>query len=265
MKVTKEENPNTGQKHLNLDITKKDVTKFDHTHIVSLYNQAIKVQTDITERQQWYADAKAYAQSLADEFGLSLEKIVYVIAVLSPVTEWELNKRRARKAIESFCSGIYPLPAVHMWSKNTIKAYSILEGNKIEYFVEGDTVKTLLDGQKFKMGLKTERFALNILGNTDFVTVDSIAGMAATGIGHLTGTAKIADSAYPIIEKLYQKAAKIVGDTPANCQAIVWEFIRTFRTMNHGYTLLWDMKDENNHIDLFELSSMLQLEGLQYA
>jgi hypothetical protein len=49
----------------------------------------------------WYLEAHQEAVSLSQQFGLDLEQAVGIIAVLSPMVEWNLNLKIAREFIRS--------------------------------------------------------------------------------------------------------------------------------------------------------------------
>ena len=204
-------------------VTAKDLQPFSEKYLIDLYHKAISNETK-QEKIGWYQDARQYAQSLADDFNITLRQAVDVIAALSPLREWELNKKMAKIAVSAWRSGVNPLPKVHMYKKNSTKAYAILNNTK------------------YKLGIKTETFAANIMGDYSRVTVDTVTVMTSFRLGMYPGTFTLTDSAYRFVECMFQKAAKVLGIFPAHLQAVLWEFVRIFRAKNTSeiYNNFWE-------------------------
>ena len=210
-------------KNTKFTINAGDLKPFGAQYIVELYYKAVSADTQQL-KLDWYQEARRYAQGLADDFNITLRQAVDVIAALSPLREWELNKKMARIAVESWRSGVTPLPNVHMYKKNSEKAYAIL------------------NNLKYKLGIKTETFAANILGDYNRVTVDTITLMTFFRLGMYPGTFAPSDTAYRLVERMFQKAAKVIGIAPAMLQAVLWEFVRKIRTKNssNAYNKFWE-------------------------
>lgn len=100
----------------------------------------------------WYSEAHAYAVSLSEEFGIELSKVCGVIASLSPLKEWGLNKRITKQFLQG---------------KRNV--HTKLQVRKAEWILEGKDIETCLGG------LKTINFYRNILNPIDksWVTIDS--------------------------------------------------------------------------------------------
>ena len=118
--------------------------------IQSVLQQALPIELD--SGKVWYSEAHDYAVSLSKEFGIELSKVCGVIASLSPLKEWGLNKRIAKQFLQG---------------KRNV--HTGLQVRKAEWIFEGRDIETCLGG------LKTINFYRNILNPTDknWVTVDS--------------------------------------------------------------------------------------------
>ena len=118
--------------------------------IQPVLNQALPIELD--SGRVWYDEAHAYAVGLSEEFGVDLSKVCGVIASLSPLKEWGLNKRIAKQFLEG---------------KRNV--HTKLQVRKAEWILEGREIELCLGG------LKTINFFHNILSpdNKGFVTIDS--------------------------------------------------------------------------------------------
>lgn len=118
--------------------------------IQPVLQQALPIELD--SGKVWYNEAHDYAVSLSEEFGIELSKVCGVIASLSPLKEWGLNKRIAKQFLQG---------------KRNV--HTRLQVRKAEWILEGKDIELCLGG------LKTINFYQNILNPTDkrWVTVDS--------------------------------------------------------------------------------------------
>lgn len=175
------------------------------SNILALHSQANP--NELRDGLTWYAEARAYCNSLASEFGLSLDIVASVLAALSPNCSWEINKRDTRATIQAHVSGT-EFPRVSTYSRNLRKAIDILQtGNA-----------SLLSGQK------VTNFAKCILSaNTKAVCIDSHAYCIATGKEYTTQTMPtITKRNYAAIAQAYRLAARKAGIAPYKIQAITW-------------------------------------------
>lgn len=93
-------------------------------------------EDDIVRGTNWYSDANSLARQMAERYSLSLAKVVGVIAVLSPGSEWNRNIIDAEMLIKSFI-GHQTIPTVGVYGKRNIaKAVAILEGARFEDVVD---------------------------------------------------------------------------------------------------------------------------------
>jgi hypothetical protein len=91
-------------------------------------------------------------------------------------------------------------------------------------------IRAALDGDLLAVGgLKVTNFARAILGDTDAVVLDRWA-LRAAGHGRITCTEK----QYARIADEYRTAARSVGETPRDFQAIVWVVSRDSATRSDG-------------------------------
>ncbi|AJD82503.1 hypothetical protein SHEEN_85 [Mycobacterium phage Sheen] len=157
-------------------------------------------EADILAGKAWYHEAQGVARELADNADISVTAAAAVIAHLSPRCPWERNIAMARELV--YTGDTRGLRG------NIDKARRAM--------VADDPWST------FGNGPKTRAFAANILGDEHAVTVDvwaaRIAGITEDQLG-LVGV-------YEAVAHAYRLAAKRVGITPAQMQAITWVVIR---------------------------------------
>lgn len=117
--------------------------------IQSVLNQALPIELD--QGSAWYQEAHDYAAELSTEFSIRLEIVCGIISSLSPLKEWNLNKRLAKQFLEG---------------KRNL--HTRLQIKKAEWILEGRDIELCLGG------LKTINFYRNILDPTDkqWVTID---------------------------------------------------------------------------------------------
>lgn len=152
--------------------------------------------SDVEAGARWYDEAGDLATSLADAAG-SRARAASVIAHLSPRSTW---------------------------ARNVLAADALIRTGKILPGVMGREARRAEDAlnatdplQTFT-GPKTYRFALNILGDREAVTVDVWAcRVAGVDEDHLTRK-----GAYDVLEAAYRAAARRRGVDPATMQATTW-------------------------------------------
>ncbi len=205
--------------------------------LLGLYAQA--TSSELRSGLNWYADAHNDCVKLARRYGLPLDLVVKVAAVLSPQVNWDSNIPCAEEVIRYYLAGQY-VPDIRMWKRfggelplgpckdhyfgissdamfdhpaiayrtNQVKALWLLQGHDQDLILQGPKVRAFID---------------NILhhDSSDAVTVDSHAIQA--WFGNITpGTYGVPDKAYGIIVADYRQAAEVVGVSPLQFQAVVW-------------------------------------------
>lgn len=160
--------------------------------------------SDIESGTSWYDEAQSLARDYVLETGYSLEHCAAVISHLSPQTSWTRNILGARALLRS-----------------ESKAPGIIGANfsrAIESLSYSDPVESF-------NGPKTRRFYLNIIGDTEAVTVDVWAARVA-GVDTALLSRK---GVYDAIESAYQRAARRAGVEPTTMQATTWIVARNGR------------------------------------
>lgn len=163
----------------------------------------------------WYFDANKWAQDVAQRLDYTLEQVVGVTALLSPMTEWELNKRRAERVLEAWQHG----EKISVSFKRTM-----------------ENVYKCLNGEEFTFGPKTGVFYQNILTPDKNVpaTVDSLAISIVLGMGAIPGTYSVKDNTLEAIQEVYSIAANHYNVPISSLQAATWVKANKMRKENHG-------------------------------
>jgi hypothetical protein len=165
---------------------------------------------DLSAGLNWYSEALVFARSLDDDE----RKAAGVIAALSPRTAWDTNKDGAKKILSAAQRHSNIVPSVAGTYHNVRKAWMIAQGE--------DPVIVLIPSRPNRY-LKVCRFYANILGDTESVTVDGWAAKVALK----DAPTVVCGKQYLRIEKMYQKAAQVIGTiTPRDLQAVCWVSIR---------------------------------------
>lgn len=160
-------------------------------------------KSDVEAGSTWYDEAGDLATSLAANAG-SREHAAVVISHLSPRSTWTRNVEAAIALINDT-----PMPAGVM-SAPLARAEASLE------------FANPLDSLN---GNKTARFARNILGDREAVTVD-VWALRVVGLDDSTINRK---GVYDAIEAAYQIAARNHGVAPSTMQATTWIVARSGR------------------------------------
>jgi hypothetical protein len=121
----------------------------------SVHNKC--VEEDLMYGKGWYNRANFFSLALSEKYGVSEMKTAGIIAALSPLKEWTLNKAMAEEFIRT--KGVI---SKHT-STQTMKARKIL-----------NQASTVQDVESYLGGLKTVNFFNNIYNpfSKDHVTVD---------------------------------------------------------------------------------------------
>jgi hypothetical protein len=165
--------------------------------ILRVWNRA--TQSDIEAGARWYSEAQELASTLTGRpySGgiLNLEQTASIIAALSPRTSWSRN---VAGAVALVIEGPTAARRVGCMTRNVETA---------------QRAKT--EGFAALNGPKTSRFARNIAGDRESVTVDVWAARVADIDPDLLSRVGV----YDAVERAYQNAARRVGVDPATMQA----------------------------------------------
>lgn len=178
------------------------------------------------ERQRglvWYENARTFCQHLADGSGLPLEKVIGIVAALSPQNSWDINKAMAATFIMRKGKGRV---------KNRV-----CDGKAKAIYLTDDlgSIESLL-GKYDNSALKTKSFYKNILnpGCIETVTIDrhaiNVCRQSPDNVkANDNSVYKLTENQYNFFTKCYRSAANKLGISPSSLQAIVWESYRRLR------------------------------------
>jgi hypothetical protein len=156
---------------------------------------------------RWYVNAFdascKLAQLYADNY--TTEQVAALIAAFSPQMGWKQNLERAEAAIVSHLSGV---PITGQTVDNCQKAQRILDGEEPLEVLGGMKVRA------FYQCIMTQ-------GQTDVVCVDRHA-VAAWYLPGQVVWGSLTPKRYHAVAADYVTAARVLGVSPAVCQAIVW-------------------------------------------
>lgn len=162
---------------------------------------------DVEAGARWYAAGSAFIDELGAATGYSREHVAAVAAHLSPRTTWQRNLQGARDLL----TGTVPTYCI---AANVQRAQRALQA--------AEPLKTI-------NGPKTRRFALNLLGEDDAVTVDVWAARIALGDREDAEALLSRVGVYDALEHAYRLAARRVGVSPSAMQATTWVVARNGR------------------------------------
>lgn len=173
-------------------------------NIVEMFRRAS--EDEILEGKAWYAETHNWCQARADEYGLTLETVAAIVAVLSPLQAWTQNKKSAKRVLATGSAVGCGLKS------NCRKAEAILRGAAPLDVLNGD---------------KVLNFYQNIItgGENDGATIDRHAVSIAEGreVGDAErGKLLRTKRQYADYVEAYRAAALILGIHVAMLQAITW-------------------------------------------
>lgn len=169
-------------------------------NILATWDAATDAQRE--QGAQWYPDAGVAARDLATAHGTTVERVAAIIAHTSPQLQWGRNLLAASVFVATGGDrlpgllGASPRAALGAWEAS-------------------EPLATL-------NGPKVRRFAANILGDYEPVTVDVHAARVALKGCPNPQTVLERVGVYDAIEHCYRLAARRVGVTPATMQATTW-------------------------------------------
>lgn len=179
--------------------TTRSVTK----NILATWDQASP--DDLAAGADWYQQAGRQIDQLAARVRRQRETVGAVVAHMSPRTPW----RRTLEGATAILTGEQPQACL---GANVARARAAI--------ASADPLGTL-------NGPKTLRFARNMLGDQDVVTIDVWALRVA--LGGRTVTLDKKGILYAAFEHCYRLAARRAGVTPAVIQATTWIVARNGR------------------------------------
>jgi len=174
--------------------------------IVNVYGRA--TAEDRANGASWYGDGESIIRDLSAQSGHSVETVAAVVSHLSPRTPWTRNVYGATMLVTT---GTAPT----CLKANVKRARKALASDTpLDTF--GPTAP------------KTRRFARNLLGDRDVVTVDVWAARVALG-DRATDAILGRVGMYDAIEHAYRLAAQRLGVDPVTVQATTWIVSRNGR------------------------------------
>ena len=177
---------------------------------------------DRSSGRAWYARAHALAEELDPENPV---RGAAVIAVLSPMVQWERNQELARMAYQWHAQGLSRTEFWERWPflrANGVKAYRILSGEPPEQVVSGPKVTSFWH-------------TIANPDDLDTVVVDRHAFSVAAGrtVDDTTRQRFLERKGnYDVVADQYRRASKILSRemgerwSPAQIQAATWEHWR---------------------------------------
>jgi hypothetical protein len=198
-------------------------------NLVWFAKQASQVELD--NGLAWYSQAYNEAVTLAADYNLPLDRVIDVIACLSPQLRWSDNVKAAEAVIRYFLSGGFvPSIADYIAKRSSLLDLSRQSGFDLPIAANvtgANKVKALwiLQGYNALSGQKVISFADNIrrFADSEAVTVDSHAILAWLGrIDQKSVTIGANSRFYDIIAADYKRLARLLHVSPLEAQAIVW-------------------------------------------
>lgn len=164
----------------------------------------------------WYIDANFWAKSVATQYNQPLKVVCDVTALLSPMCEWNLNKRRTERVFEA-------------WQR----------GEKISVSFQNamTNVYNCLEGKPFKLGPKTGAFSQAICEPNNLENlpvIDSLAMQIVLGLGDIPASVGFKEKSLKLAQEIYVEAAKAYGVTPVSLQAATWQKANVRRKANRN-------------------------------
>jgi hypothetical protein len=167
--------------------------------ILGYYNLATK--REVTDGRRWYPRAYSTCKQLSELYDVPIETVVGIMAALSPRNKWERNVADTEAVL---VHGEHATVAT--FNHNKEKAVRILNGEQPLDVLSGNKVRSFY----------------NCICLEDDVCVDSHAYAVATGHGERIKRRAISDKSYSEISNAYIDAAKSIGLSGSQLQAITW-------------------------------------------
>lgn len=184
-----------------------------------VYNDALATLFEYAKdahNSNWYVDANFWANSVAKQYNLSLKTVCDVTALISPMCEWSLNKKRAERIFEAWQRGEKISVS---FKKTMVNVYNCLEG------------------KPFAFGPKTGPFAQAIFEPTNpnnLVVIDSLAMQIILGMGDIPASVGFKENTLQLAQQIYIDVAQVYGVSPVSLQAATWQKANVRRKMNRN-------------------------------
>jgi hypothetical protein len=175
-------------------------------NILGVYARATTSQR--ADGANWYREVGGQTVALAVRNDVSFETAAVVVAHLSAGTDWSINLTAASDVLAGRTMDSAPYLR---WWDSVKRALAAIDAS--------DPWST------FGSPAKTFSFAHNILGHSDYVTIDRWALRIATG-DYTLSTLSSRKGAYEAMARCYRLAAKRAGISPSAMQAITWVVAR---------------------------------------
>lgn len=193
----------------------------------------------------WYVDANFWAQSVAKQYNLPLKVVCDVTALLSPLTEWNLNKRRAERVFEAWQNG---------------------ERISVTFKTAMTNVYNCLEGKPFNLGPKTGCFAQAIYepnNLNNLPVIDSLAMQIVLGLGDIPASVGFKEKSLKLAQQIYAEAAKVYGVTPVSLQAATWVKANVRRKANRNS--IPKVLGENNSMSMSPSELLQRIESVELS
>jgi hypothetical protein len=175
------------------------------TRVFNNINKVLK-QANASENIDWYKEANSWCAGVATKYSIPLNKVIGIVSAMSPLKQWDLNKRIALEFITDNKSG-------HTKCQMN-KADEIMANcNADDAFI----LKTL-------NGDKTKNFYLNIkyYNNAENLTVDRQAIQVALGRILNDREMNMTSPQYNFFKECYIYTAQRLNMRPSLLQSITW-------------------------------------------
>ncbi|MFZ9947443.1 MAG: DUF7178 family protein [Vulcanococcus sp.] len=182
--------------------------------ILAVY--ALASAADRADGMAWYGVANAVAAEISDRYGVSMVQAIGVIAALSPRNRWERNVLDAENMVQAYVAGgaeAAQATKCCTFGGNKAKAVQILQ-------LDDATEEAVLE---ILSGPKLREFFCCINGWVAEVCIDGHAYSIWTG-GRVTlaNVPSIGKKLRETIKADYRSAAREVGISPSQMQAVTW-------------------------------------------
>lgn len=183
-----------------------------------LHYYSLATFEEVLDGMSWYDSAHLFCVKTAEDFGITPIQVAGVVAALSPMQNWDINKDNTVR----FLNGD---KAVHTLAQVS-KAEACLETNSPEEIFK------LLS----KNGVKTSQFFWNIAfpDSNKGVTIDrhaiAVSVFSPSNLAPISEPyGKLSASQYKAFEEAFRRAAEIKNILPHQMQAVTWGVLRRLR------------------------------------
>jgi hypothetical protein len=109
----------------------------------------------------WYKEAREFVARCAARYCRTPETVAALVAVLSPATAWEVNKRQAEALLRAYADGLDPKDV-------TLSTYGTQAAKALAILTNGTATEEDLGPTAWK----TRAFYNNLIGSVCHVTID---------------------------------------------------------------------------------------------